>query len=220
MPFSAVFSPLRLVSVFSSLPRVGEPVSICFCEEFHYLPSLPDTLHEAIVILLLLHHTWDTAASLVLALRGAVSTFGDNMPITTSANTPHQRVSHQLMLQPASLKKKYHTQMQREPKGGVSVSVIAPAMVFPGYISRQLHFKGKPWKWKTTALEQTTVMLLHMFPCLSHYSYYIKQRDKRNKRGQYGQDFGSLHDLVLQQIHDLSATPEPDTASQEGKRAL
>lgn len=34
-------------------------------------------------------------------------------------------------------------------------------------------------------------MLLHVFPCLSHYSYYIKQRDKRNKWGQYGQDIGA-----------------------------
>lgn len=30
--------------------------------------------------------------------------------------------------------------------------------------------------------------------------------------------YWSLHDLVLQQIHNLSATAEPDTTSQEGKR--
>jgi len=90
MPFSAVFSPLQLVSLFRSLPSIGEPVSICFRKEFHYLPSLPDTLHKAIVILLLLHYTWDTAV-LVLALHGVVSTFGNNMPITTSANISHQR---------------------------------------------------------------------------------------------------------------------------------
>lgn len=80
--------------------------------------------------------------------------------------------------------------MQHEPKARANALVITPAMIFPCYISRQLHFKGKPWKWKTTAPKQFAIMLLHMFPCLSHYSYYIKQRDKRNKWGQCGRDIG------------------------------
>lgn len=133
MPFSAA-PPFQLVFLFSSLPSTGEPVSICFCKESHYLPSLPDPLHKAIVILLLLPYTWDA----VLCAGAAPSGFHGRWQHNYHNFCKHSTIFNQPRLDPVTLEilcrhdvnwKHGHT------------AVIAPTITFPSSISRQLHFR-------------------------------------------------------------------------------